>query len=77
MRGPETKKIKLDPESASDDVWLNVDSCPPSPTNSDALSEGSGVVSNQEDTSNEALIVDLDPNAGNSPCMLNKCDIGV
>lgn len=67
-RGNENKKIKIsDSDNGAEDMWLNVDSCPPSPTNSDVLSEGSGVVSTHEDTSNEALVVDLDQNAGSSP----------
>lgn len=70
-RGNENKKIKIsDSDNGAEDMWLNVDSCPPSPANSDVLSEGSGVVSTHEDTSNEALVVDLDPNAGSSPSKL-------
>lgn len=49
------KKIKLEP---LDDSVLSVDSTPQSPTRSD-YSMGSGAVP-QDDTSNDALVVDVD-----------------
>lgn len=48
----------MDSESGVEDVWLNVDSNPQSPSNSD--SDGSGIVSNQEDTSCDAAMIDLE-----------------
>lgn len=39
-------------------MWLNIESNPQSPANSD--SDGSGIVSTQDDTSNDAHLTDLD-----------------
>lgn len=58
----EIKRVKgPDSESGVEDIWLNVDSCPQSPENSDSdASGGGGGVSAQEETSNDAHLADMD-----------------